>query len=84
MKKSKSQEELLVLSEKLKRLEDKIKILKAQERKEKSEISVRSTSKKRSTGSKNKEIQISSAQREGKKIELFKAKTNKVLKKAYS
>ena len=58
----------MVLSEKLKRLEDKIKILKAQEKKEKSDISVRSTSKKRSNNSKNKEIPISSAQRDGRKF----------------
>lgn len=58
----------MVLSEKLKRLEDKIKILKAQEKKEKSDISVRSTSKKRSNNSKNKEIPITSAQRDGRKF----------------
>ena len=65
LRKSKGREELVLLTEKLKKLEERIKTIKGSEKKDKSEMSVRTTSKKKLSQPKAK---VSSAQRDVKKI----------------
>ena len=85
IKNSKSQRELALLSEKLKKLEEKIKIMKSRERKEKdSSVSNRSMSRNREASNYAKKESSSSRKNLNHYQKPVRNESSKMLKKSYS